>query len=345
MKLLVITQAIDLDDPTLSVYHRWVEELASRTDVRVVCLKLGRNTLPAHVPVFSLGKEKGEATAFTYAFRFVRHIVQNRSEYDAVFVHMNQEYVLLGGLLWKLWGKRVYLWRNHHAGNILTDTAALFATKIFCTSKYSYTAKYRKTVRMPVGVDVDQFAPDNEVLRAKQSVLFLGRLDASKRPEVFLEALGLLKKKGVSFSADIVGSPTDPQSRFLQHLRDLSRERGLSAHVAFHPGVPNREVLAQYRHHEVYVNCSSSGMYDKTIFEAMASGCLILASNRNLQGSVHPRFLFKEEDVTDLAEKLEALFSLSLEEKRRYQKELRDFVVEHHGLRTLGMRLMEEMRP
>ena len=72
---------------------------------------------------------------------------------------MNQEYVLIAGWLWKLLGKRTYLWRNHYAGSWLTDVAAVFCTKVFCTSKHSYTVKYKKTVLMPVGVDTERFTP------------------------------------------------------------------------------------------------------------------------------------------------------------------------------------------
>ena len=40
MKLLMTTQALDLDDPVLSAYHGWVKELASRVEkLEVIVLK------------------------------------------------------------------------------------------------------------------------------------------------------------------------------------------------------------------------------------------------------------------------------------------------------------------
>lgn len=56
-----------------------------------------------------------------------------------------------------------------------------------------------------------------------------------------------------------------------------------------------------YNNHEIFVNLSPSGMYDKTIFEAMACECLVLTSNLNLKGQIDERFLFAENDEKDCA--------------------------------------------
>src|SRR3989344_4453775 len=191
MRLLICTQAVDRNDPVLGFFHRWLEELSKHYDrIIVVCLRSGKHTLPANVEVVTL---KGR-------FRLLRALevcsvaFGRRKEYEAVFVHMSQEFVLAAGWLWKMLGKRVYLWRNHYAGSILTDIAAAFSTKVFCTSKYSYTAKYGKTVRMPVGIDTDIFVLAADISRNPNSILSLGRVAPSKKLHVLIEALALLKK-------------------------------------------------------------------------------------------------------------------------------------------------------
>ena len=114
MKLLIITQAIDLDDPILGFFHRWVEEFAKRFEhIEVICLKLGRHSLPGNVSVHSLRKEKGRRSRFMYATYFGWLIWKLRPKYDAVLVHMNPEYVILGGVDWRLMGKKIYFWYNH----------------------------------------------------------------------------------------------------------------------------------------------------------------------------------------------------------------------------------------
>ena len=104
--------------------------------------------MPSNVKVFSLGKEQQlrgrtdlgnfkrsvleeQWLKIKYALNFYKYIWQERKNYDAVLVHMNQEYVLLGGIFWKLFSKKIYMWRNHHSGYFLTDIAALFLYKSF----------------------------------------------------------------------------------------------------------------------------------------------------------------------------------------------------------------------
>jgi glycosyltransferase involved in cell wall biosynthesis len=342
MKLLVITQKADKNDPVLGFFHRWVGEFSKRFDlITLICLEEGAHDLPKNVRVFSLGKETGRSK-IKYIFNFYRHIVSMRGEYDAVFVHMNQEYVLLGGIFWKLFGKRVYMWRNHHKGSEFTDMSALFCTKIFCTSRYSYTAKYKKTVLMPVGIDTEVFR-DKKVGRVHRSILFLARMAPVKKPHLLIEALSALKSRGTSFSVSFYGDPLPKDKVYYDSLMTRTTELSLSSSVSFHPGVSNAATVALYSSHEIFMNLSSSGMYDKTIFEAMSCGTLILASNENLRGTIDDRFIFTDSNVKELSEKLEALLALSDEEKTSLGRELRTVVEKNHSLAMLGEQLAKEI--
>ena len=130
MKLLILTQKVDRRDPILGFFHRWIEEFAKHYEqMIVICLQKGEFDLPKNVRVRSLGKEE-KLGRWQYLIRFYKYIWQERKNYDAAFVHMNQEYVLLSWKFWKLWGKKIFLWRNHAQGNILTRLAVLFSNKI-----------------------------------------------------------------------------------------------------------------------------------------------------------------------------------------------------------------------
>lgn len=337
MKLLIITQAVNSADPVLGFFHRWIEELATHFErVHVVCLFEGRHALPANVSVHSLGKEKGVFRA-AYVVRFFRYVWRLRHEYDAVFVHMNQEYVLLGGLLWKLLGKNIYLWRNHYAGSLLTDFAVTLANTVFCTSKSSYTAKFAKTKIMPVGVDIVQTAS----VRTPRSILFLARFASSKRPGVLLRALKLLKERGVQFSASFYGSPLPQDAAFAEETKMFTQNEGLN--VKFYEGIPNAETPAIYSAHDIFVNLSGSGMYDKTIFEAAAAGCLVLASSRDFSELAGADSSFKENEVEDLASKIEMLMNMPEPERERKRAAMRA-LAEQHSLKGLGRALSEAIR-
>lgn len=351
MRLLILTQKVDINDTVLGFFHGWVKEFSKHAEqVTVIALGVGEYHLPDNVRVFSLGKEKvksldswpvfGEQLRkMHYLLNFYRLIWSEQKNYDAVFVHMNQEYVLLGGLPWKILGKKITMWRNHYAGSFLTDIAAVLCDTVFCTSKYSYTAKYKKTVLMPVGIDTDLFKRKEGVTKKPNSILFLARIAPSKKSELLIEALRILKSEDVQFTADFYGNAELKDAPHLDSLKKKVREYGLESAVSFNHGVPNNKTPEIYGSHTIFVNTSPSGMYDKTIFEAMACETLVLTSNKNLEGVIDDMFLFEEDDAHDLAQKLEVLLGLNEEMRQEYGKMLRNYVIEKHGLKQLAVAL------
>lgn len=295
MKLLIITQSIDVNNPILGFFVRWVHEFAKHFEkVTVICLEKGKYSLPNNVKVLSLGKERGN-TKFDQLMWFYQHIWDERKNYDAVFVHMNQEYILLGAVLWKALKKKVYLWRNHAKGNILTTLAVKLSNKVFYTSPSSYTAKFPNAVQMPVGIDTDFFKPDPKVKRKPGSVLFLGRIAPVKR---VLEFVDWLSDHEFS-TATIAGSALPKDSEYERKVRETVEGYGLDNKVEFVGPVTQEGALKLYQSHETYVNLTLAGSMDKTIFEATAVGCKVVVENSDA-GHVQ----IKEHNLKRLMEKL-----------------------------------------
>ncbi len=334
MRILICTQAVDADDPVLGFFLGWLREFSKHfEEVQVVCLKEGQHDLPPNVVVHSLGKESGRSRV-KYLFRFYWSVWSLRGKYDAVFVHMNEEYVLLGGVFWKLFGKRVVLWRNHRHGSLFTRFAVALANTVCYTSPDAYVAHYKNAVRMPIGIDTAQFAfiPQR---RDASSVLFLGRLDAVKKPDVFLGAMEILAQKGVAGRADIYGDPTPGREAYVS---DLKTQFGTLANVSFHPSVRNAETPAIYASHDIYCNLTPSGSFDKTIGEAMASGCLIVCANaavKNVIGELFVAVLTPE----DAARALWHALGLSASEREVIRLSGREYIEREHSLRLLATRL------
>ncbi len=286
MKILVITQKVDKNDSVLSFFHRWLEEFSKNFEqVSVICLEKGESALPENVKVFSLGKEQ-KNLQFTiynlqkirYILRFYKYIWTLRYEYDAVFVHMNQEYVLLGWKLWKLLGKRVYLWRNHAKGSLWTRLAVVLSHKVFYTSPQSFTAKFKNAVQMPVGIDTDFFKPDPSVARIPNSVLFLGRISPVKKVLEFITWL-----EGTDYTATIAG-PILPEDKA---YGEVVQHRVLhNARIKMVGSVTQKGAQKLYQTHEIYVNKTPAGSFDKTIFEAAACGMKLVVSNPATKGMI-----------------------------------------------------------
>src|SRR6185312_9296857 len=157
MKLLIVTQKVDQNDSILGFFHRWIEEFAKHFSlVTVICLQEGEHHLPENVKVLSLGKASG-TSRLQYIFRFYKYIWNERKNYDVVFVHMNPEYIVLGGWFWKLWHKKVALWYVHRAVNTKLRIAEKFADVIFSSSKESFGIESSKVRFVGHGIDVEKF--------------------------------------------------------------------------------------------------------------------------------------------------------------------------------------------
>src|SRR3989338_409325 len=144
MKLLIITQKVDINDDVLGFFNQWIEEFAKHCEkITVVCLQKGPYNLPDNVKVLSLGKEKG-TSRLKYLCNFYKYIWSERKNYEKVFVHMNQEYVLLGGIFWKMFGKKIYMWRNHYLSNLKLKLAMIFADKVVTSIKQAFPLDSRK---------------------------------------------------------------------------------------------------------------------------------------------------------------------------------------------------------
>ena len=391
-RLLLVTQAVDKNDPALGFFHRWVEEFAKRCEVvTVICLREGEHYLPENVRVFSLGGEGGSApltptlslerergqlqnqplnsssspipgrgcptgqvrgsegfskslARLRYSLRFLRFVIRERKKYDAAFVHMNQEYVLLGGWFWRLWGKQVLMWRNHRMGSWLTNLTGAFCNRVFCTSEFSYTAKWQKTTQMPVGIDTEHFKPSSDVVRMPASILCLGRIAPVKKLEGVLEALALLQKRGVAFQAAFYGDPLPRDAEYDASLKRYVAEHSLSACVSFHHSVPNADTPAIYTAHEIFINNTPSGALDKTMFEAAACECLVIAPSADFGKMAGVRFQVPDNNPTTLADRLAEFLALPEAEKRRTAANLRAMVVADHSLASLVEKVLGFVR-
>ncbi|HEV7449303.1 MAG TPA: glycosyltransferase [Candidatus Paceibacterota bacterium] len=337
---------MDRDDTTLGFFPLWVDELAHYFEhIEVIALGTGVYDLPAHVSVHSLGKEHGAPPLrkLVYTLRLYKLAWRLRPKYDAVFVHQGQEFLLVAGLLWRLLGKPTYLWRNHYEGSVLTALAGKFTRKVFYTSRYSYTASFANAKQMPVGVRTDARLPEGSEAREERSILSLGRISPSKNLHVIIEALGILHKKGVAFVATMRGKTEPEDEPYLESLKRQVQELGIEPLVRFGPGVPNPQTPALYRSHKIFVNASGSGMLDKAIFTASASGCAVVACSQDWAQMVDERFTFPEGDANALAQRLEALLNLSEDEQKKAGLELREMAVGKHSLSSLARALGVQM--
>jgi len=340
MRTLIFTQKVDREDTVLGFFHDWVIRFSQKnSEVNVICLEKGDYDFSSNVKVYSLGKEKG-ASKLQYVLNLYKHLKELDGSYDKVFVHMNQEYVLLAGLYWKLKGIPVYLWRNHPKGTLFTSIAVLLSTKVFCTSTKSFTAKYRKTVIMPAGVNTDNFKQSGGVMRKKYSICMVGRISPVKHIELALEAINILVKDGTQISFSVVGDTPDRDKEYFKILSKYVEDNNLSKIVNFFGGVSPSKLPEVYAGYEICLNLTDSGSFDKTIVEATSCGTVPIVSSQSFAGML-PTVCITERNPQSIARSIKRL--LDATEQLKIQKDLEKFA-DSQSLDSLMVKLFNEIK-
>lgn len=336
MKLLITTQTVDADHPVLGFFHHWLEEFATQFEhIHVICLAEGKHALPANVSVHTLGKERG-ANRIARIIRFLKLSWGLRREYDAVFVHMNPEYIAVSGDLWQVLRKPIGLWYNHEVGSMWLRFAQPFVKVIFHTSPYAYPARYKNARLMPAGVDTELFAPGRAV-RTADSIYFQGRIAPAKRVHILLEALRIVRKSR-NATVTLVG-PEDPA--YGATLRADFADLIAAGAVTFLGPKKNEETPALYGAHAAAVNLTADGNFDKVVLEALSCETPAIVSSRAFAGLVEEEWTVAEDDAGALASALSRLLALPDGKRRGIGAAGRAAVAATHSLRALAKKLAE----
>ncbi|MCG2694872.1 glycosyltransferase family 4 protein [Candidatus Parcubacteria bacterium] len=345
--ILIVTQKVDINDDILGFFHGWILEFAKNYEkVTVICLEKGDYDLPVNVKVLSLGKEKLKTKnsklktyrSFLYIKNFFKYIWQERKNYDKVFVHMNPEYVVLGGLFWKIWKKKIALWYTHKNVDLKLKIAEKLVNIIFTASKESFRLESKKLRIVGHGIDIDKFIPDRNYLKKDNffEIVTIGRISTTKNQFLMIEAINLLIEQDIkNFIFNIVGAPiTDVDKKYYEELKEYIEENKLENFVKFIGSVSHAEILPYYQKSDIFVNLSDTGSIDKVVLEAMSCGVYVLTSNDAFK-SILPNEFLLEKNLEILASKIKNFIKQGREEKSMIIKKLRDIVVENNSLPEL----------
>jgi len=345
-KILIITQKIDRDDSILGFFHRWVEEFSTQCEkVTVICLSKGSYDFNKNVQVLSLGKEK-KISRFWYTYNFYLYIWKFRREYDVVFVHMNQIYVILGGVLWRMLNKKVALWYAHGYASYSLRLAEWCSNIIFTSTKSGFRLSSKKIKIVGQGIDTHFFKPNPTIYENHSclNIITVGRISPVKNYEPIIAALAEVVSRGVDAHLYIIGdAQIDSQKTYLTQLQKLVLDSALLDRVYFMGAVPQHVLPEKLSQASLFINASKTGSLDKSGLEAMAMGLPIFTNNeayREILGKDAERYMFEVGDASALALKIENFSTLSLEERTHIGNQMRDIVLQSYDISGLIERIL-----
>ncbi len=346
MKLLILTQKVDRSDSNLGFFHAWLIKLAAQCEkLTVICLQKGEYNLPANVTVLSLGKENG-VSRFTYVIRFYHYIFSLRAEYDGVFVHMNQLYVILGGFFWKMWHKKVLLWYVHRSVTWQLRLAEKLVTAIFTASIESFRLPSGKVQVVGHGIDTAVFIPPTAYpLLPPLRLVTVGRVTKAKDLATLIRSVARVAEQvpAAGCTLTIIGEPVRADDRaYAQGLHELVKSLGAEKIILFYGRVVHQELPQLLASHHLFIQASQTGSVDKAILEPLATGLTVISSGDAFQGGVAQDAgieTYTPRDYQELAQKIEKLYSSGI--LNTPNKQGREWVKKHHNLEVLTKKIVD----
>ena len=124
------------------------------------------------------------------------------------------------------------------------------------------------------GVDLSRFYPvPNKVLSGELKLLTVGRLSATKRIDMLIEAVDILNKKGGPVRLTIAGG-----GKLESELEGLIEQKGLSNVVRLTGRIDPQQMPEVYRQHDMFVSASYQEGMSNAMVESIASGLPIITT-------------------------------------------------------------------
>src|SRR5437899_4834092 len=291
MKLVVITQRVDPDDPALGATVPMLGALAERVDELVVLTLAEREaSLPENVRVKVIDAPNQALRGARFAAALMPEL---RPRPTAVLAHMSPIYAVLAAPLVRPLGIPLLLWCTHWRAARLLHLAERVSTRVLTVDTRSFPFASTKVTPIGHGIDVSALpcVTPAEPLR----LLALGRTSPAKGLDTIVAAARLA---GVEL--EVRGPSLTGEERAYRDALGVPVE----------PPVARREIAAVYAAAGGLVNNMRSGALDKVVFEAAASCLPVLVSNPGfdlLVEGIEPSLQFPQDDARALAERIRAL--------------------------------------
>ncbi|WP_188896626.1 D-inositol-3-phosphate glycosyltransferase [Microlunatus endophyticus] len=163
-----------------------------------------------------------------------------------------------------------------------------------------YGAVQEQLTVVPPGVDLETFHPCAQLQSRRQYglamsdkiILFVGRLQPLKAPDVLIDAVAELVRRRPDLDDQlkliIIGSPSGPESTYADALPDTIRDHGLEDRIIVRPHSPRPELFRWYCAANVVGVPSYNESFGLVALEAQACGRPVVATDvGGLRYAVH----------------------------------------------------------
>jgi len=342
MKLLFITQVWDENDSVLGFVPSWADAFRPvSTSLSVIALRVSSYTRLDGISVYSLGKEKGRGR-IQKIFQFYQLVWNLRGSYDTVFVHMNPEYVVLAGFLWRLLGKKVVLWYAHGSVPPALRVAEIFVHRILTSTPEGCRLESSKIRVIGQAIDTELFSPAPHVFFT-QKLVVVGRIAETKSQALAVRALALIHKEYPETTLEIIGASVyDADRVYESSVKSLASELRVESFIHWRGPLIRTELAKELPTASLCINMSTNGSLDKAGLEALSAGVPVVTANpafRVILSGIADILFVTTQESAEVATVIHKYLSLPLLEREQIRTELRVRVIAQHSIATFAERI------
>jgi len=283
MNLLMFNLAVDGEHVTLAFGLRWIEALAKRYEhIDLVTMYEGRHRLPPNVHVRSVGRERGYPKWFRLLrFYWLVLAVLRQRRPAVVFSHMIPLFSVLFWPLAKIWNLPSVLWYAHGATPRTLRLAHRLVDRVVSSTPQGFRLPSQKVAFIGQGIDAGAYPYSPHRRGDVLHLITVGRLAPSKGQHRLVEALATWRQKTtLPWQLAIIGDATSPAEReYAAAVRKLAADALPSDQVTFTGRLDPSEISPLLAAADLFISLGTTGSLDKTIVEAMASGCPVISCN------------------------------------------------------------------
>ena len=280
MRIVFITQAVDLNHPVQAFAVRWIEVMANHADVEsieVLTLKEGSYKLPKNVTIRLIkGCNRYETLRNFYRFAWVNAVDKK----TIFFVHQNGVYPILLLLQGLIRYRPVYQWLCHSHRGWKTEFNTRFATTgVFTATNQSHPLKMSHVHVVGHGINMGKFSK-NTVYNKNCDILVLGRITPVKRIDLIIDAVASAREElDIHPRVHIYGEAINSlDEKYLVDLQAQAAERGVNDLVFFKGGAVQDDIPRIIAKAKAMAFCCQ-GALGKVVIEAMAVGLPVVTTN------------------------------------------------------------------
>lgn len=333
MKLIVVTQHVDPDHPSLGATVRKLRALAARVDELVV---LADGAVPGALPPGVRVRLFAARTRVGRGFRFIRALRAELRGADAVLAHMCPIYAVLAAPLARPRGVRVLLWYTQWRATATLRVAERVSTGVLSVEEASFPIRSRKLAAIGHGIDADELACRGaDPAGPGLTLLALGRYSPVKGYATIMRAVREATARGLDVRLAVHGPASNAEER--QHRDELSRlatELLLGDRVVLGEALPRPQALASLARSNVLVSATVRGAADKVVLEAALSCMPAFVPEHAFASLVPEQLRFRGDDPGSLADALERYAQLEPAERQRLGELLRERALAGHTVES-----------